>query len=218
MKKKRAFVMFVLLISVKSLCFGWVTVNGSESAFTPPRNGLELSGSSSKTMRQLVAEAASHFFYANSHFQIFLGRVELLDEDENLSNLESILNDASYDMSKALENYKELVEMAKITPYNESVIQLLKNYDYDGFQEENKILPSVFQDVKEYLVQGDVIGVYQKIYDDTDSICKSIDDIKSNLDLQLCLTIDKIRNLSHMIMTSALFGHYIALVFAQLNQ
>ena len=218
MNKKRFFVTLVLLISLKSLCFGWVTVNGSEDAFIPPNNGLDSPGSSSKTMRQLVADAASHFFNGNSHIQIFLSRVELLDEDEKLSSLESILNDAAYDMSKALENYKELVEMAKITHYNECVIQLLKSYDYDGFQKENKILPSVFQDVKDYLIQGDVIGVYRKTYDDTDSICKTIDDLRSSLDLQLCLTIDKIRNLYHMIMKSALFGHYISLVFAQLNQ
>ena len=212
----------LLLILLNSLCFGWVTVNGSERAFTCPPNcppNAALSASvSSKTIGQLVADAAGHFFNANSHFQIFLSRVERLDEEEKLSNLESILNDAAYDMSKALENYKELVEMAEISPYDERVIQLLKIFDYDGFREENNMLPSVFRDVKDYLIQGDIIGVYQKVYVDTGAISESIDDLKSGLDLKLYLTIDKIRNLHHMIMKSALFGHYVALVFAQLNQ
>jgi hypothetical protein len=69
-------------------------------------------------------------------------------------------------------------------PYNPLIIAALKNYNYEGFQATARVDAAVFAEVKMYLLNGDIRGVYGKILADTANLITLLKKVKASVDAE----------------------------------
>ncbi len=204
--------------------FPWIWANDSCRAY---ERGCSKSGSGGDTARdkksgltlgQLVIEGAGCFLRSNSDMQLFLNKIELSElNGMDYSELQNIINSAIENMENAKETYINLISIAKVTPYNPSVIEKLQFFDYSGFQEDNKLNSEIFKQVEAFLSNGDVTGMYIHLKSDIDSILEKLYNIKSNVDSSTFPDIQKIWRANQEYLESLLFGQYVARIFIEIN-
>ncbi len=113
--------------------------------------------------------------------------------------------------------YQELEIKANHTPYNQVVINKLLAFDYDSFQEEHGLLKDVFSEVKSYLVNGDVRGIYSRTSTYFDTLINTLESIKGELNVGKVPSNSHMWNLNQVCAKAHMFGQYVARVFLKKN-
>jgi hypothetical protein len=116
-------------------------------------------------------------------------------------------------MNMARYYYQELQYKANRTPYNQGVINKLLSFDYDSFQEQNGLLKDVFSEVKSYLVDGDVRGIYNRTSAYFDTIINTLETIKGELYAGKVPGNAHMWNLNQICAKVHMFGQYVARIF-----
>jgi hypothetical protein len=116
-------------------------------------------------------------------------------------------------MQQARDTYKILKETAEITPYNPVVIEALKKFDYDRYGVINWLNKEIFAQVKSYLIDGRVTGIYGKLHTDMNTMIYLLKLIKKYVDLNLFPPVKVVRKLNQTYSSALLFGQYVAGVF-----
>jgi hypothetical protein len=179
--------------------------------------GGEGKKSSGSNMGQMIIEGAGHFLMSHSEMLKFLNKIELSElTGPDYSELQDIINRAIESMENASETYKNLISIAKETPYNMDVISKLRIFDYAGYMKTNGLNRVIFKKVKYFLRKGDVIGVYIYLKSDMDSIIEQLVNIKSNVDSEVFPEISLLWRINQKYSESLLFGQYVAEVFKNL--
>ena len=110
--------------------------------------------------------------------------------------------------------YMILVQQAEVTPYNDAVITRLKDFDYQSFMLENNLNPLVFAEVEEFLKNGDITGLLQKVHNDLVELTVMLktvnDELVSNRVPQLPLLWKINETFSYL----SLFGSFTARIFS----
>lgn len=216
MKKLRFFIAVTLFVSIG--LFGVVSGNGSELGYNGNGDGDENQRSANTNIKTLVIMGAGHFLKSHSDFQLFLNKIELSElTGANYDEWQDILNRAISGMESARATYLGLKNLAANTPYNPEVIEKLKGFDYPGFMEKNNLNPQVFKQVETLLSQGNVTGVYEKIFLDTGDILEALYRVKQEIDQNLFPTIHNLWNLNQLYSDSLFLGQYTAVVFKEIR-
>ena len=161
---------------------------------------------------------AGHFLKSHADFQLFLNKIELSEiTGPNYDEWQGILNSAITGMENAAATYGELKNLAAVTPYNPEVIEKLKSFDYPGFMENKNLNQDIFKQVENLLGQGNVTGVYEKIFLDTGVILEALYRVKQEIDQKLFPTIYNLWELTRLYANSLFFGQYTAVVFKELR-
>ena len=169
------------------------------------------------TIKDCIASGAEFFLDSYSNTLLFMKKTESSSfEDLNYEELGTILDRALSSMNLANEAYVELKQAADHTPYNPVVINALRNYNYDNFRESTPVNDAVFTEVKMYLLNGDIRGVYGKILADTDNIVNLLKKVKSSVDEGKFPSLNDVWNLNQAFFNTLLFGGYVAKVFHEL--
>ncbi len=166
------------------------------------------------TIKELIIKGAEYFFKAQSDINLISEKVELADlEGVDFFSLCLAVNSALQNMNAARYYYYELQYKANHTPYNQAVIGKLMAFDYETFQEKNVLLKDVFFEVKGYLVEGDVRGIYSRTSAYFDTIITSLEDIKIDLEAGIIPTNNHMWSLNQVCTKVHMFGQYVARVF-----
>ena len=170
------------------------------------------------TIGNLVAQGGTYFLKSNSHMDLFLSLIESSElSGPDYNALQSSINSAIDNMKRAREIYFQLKNLASVTPYNQEVVSQLIEFDYIGFQRENRLIPFIFNKVKNYLCAGDVRGVYADFYFNTGVILESLNNIKKELDMGIFSNLSTYWRLNQKFSENKIFGQYIAEVFYSLK-
>ncbi len=217
-------IIFAVLIG--ALLFNAVPVharlygNFSESAFD------EGDGTSSAeeakllclSIRELIIKGAEYFFKAQADINLLSEKTEISDlYGADFFNLWWAVNSALNNMNMARYYYQELQYKANKTPYNQVIINKLLYFDYDSFQEQNSLIKDVFFEVKGYLVNGDVRGVYKNTSTYFDNIINTLETIKDELSTGKVPDNAHMWNLHQVCAKAHMFGQYIARIFDALK-
>jgi hypothetical protein len=135
----------------------------------------------------------------------------------NHEELDGILEKAIGAMISANESYSALKQLADNTPYNESVIDALKNFNYDGFRKDKGLRIEVFERAKKFLVKGDIRGMYGATLADTAKILFMLNQLKAQVEAGEFPSLDTVWSLNQLYGDAQLFGQYVAQVFYALN-
>jgi hypothetical protein len=172
------------------------------------------SKSTSQTICQLVIEGGGYFLKSHSDLLLLLNKIEISElNGVDYSELQYIINSAIKNMVNAKETYINLISIAKVTPYNPSIIEKLQLFDYPGFQKEKKLNSEIFKQVEVFLSKGDVTGVYNHLKSEMDSILEKLYEIKSDIDLNNFPEITALWRVNQKYSETMLFGQYVAEVF-----
>ena len=192
--------------------FARIKINKSDDGFEDPGN------EAASGMGTYIIEGAAYFLKSHSNYLLFLQKIELSDlTGMDYSDLRAVLNSAIGDMNAAKVKYTLLKEEADNTPYNSAVIQVLIAFDYDKFQEERGLIPLIFNDVKGYLKNGDLRGVYARELSGALDILTLLELIKEAIDADRLPAMNDLWRLNQKYGEALYFGQYVAEVFANIQ-
>jgi hypothetical protein len=195
--------------------------NSSDGAFTGG-DGTSSTGEATlacySTIRELIIKGAEYFFKAHADINWLSENVEITDiYGADFYTLWCAVNSALDNMNMARYYYQELQYKANNTPYNQVVINKLLAFDYDAFQEQNNLLKDVFSEVKGYLKNGDVRGVYSRTSAYFDTLKNTLEAIKGELYAGKIPSNNHMWNLNQVCAKAHMFGQYVARVFEDIK-
>jgi len=162
----------------------------------------------------LIVDAASFFLQSNSDYQSFLKKFENSPTcGVNFVDFREIVDRAVENMESAHLKYLQIWEIAKGLDYDPQVLEKLDGFDYQKFQEDNHLNPSIFQEVSKFLKTGNVNGVYERSYNDTGDILKELKTIKTSIDSGSIPAVKDCWRINQEYLELELFGQYVSQVF-----
>jgi hypothetical protein len=216
MKHLTLFIIITFLFS--GVLYGTICANYSPCAYEggcAKSSNQSIVQSSGSQINFLVVIGAGYFLDSHSNFQLFLNKVELSElYGLNYDDLNGILDAAISNMVSAKTTYYALKTVAASTPYNQSVIEGLKAFDYDGFFYGRNLNPFVFKSVKAFLYNGDVTGSYSEMFSNKSLLLVKLLFVKSFVAKGNIPPISELWSLNQLYSNSLLFGQYIAMIFS----
>lgn len=191
--------------------------NHSDSAFNVSNSISSVDGDKLAhfdTIGQLIIKGAEYFFKAQADINILSEKVELSDlySVDYYSMLKTV-NIAMDNMNMAQYYYQELQYIANGTLYNPTVIDKLVTFDYDSFQEQNNLIKDIFSEVKGYLKNGSVRGIYSHTSSYFDTLTNTLETIKRELHSGEVPSNIHMWNLNQTCARAHMFGQYAAMIF-----
>jgi hypothetical protein len=210
------FILLTILILIPVKIFPIIFGNGSGGGYGGG-GGEEGASNSSISIEMLVVEGAGYYLNAQTDVMAFLHRVEMSGNyNVNIFELNTLLQRVLNNMYMAAATYDLLISTAEVTPYNETVIMKLKDFDYDQYLLEQGMNPSIFKEVESYLGQGDITGMYKQIRANFKDIIEILKSIKSDVSLYKLPPMSRVWQLNETCFHNLIFGQYAARVFAAL--
>jgi hypothetical protein len=190
--------------------------------------------SSSPSLGQLSINAAGFFLGANCDYQAFLKKIEITPLKEYTSQgrvrlditsnggviyrkLKNRIDKSIEDMEMAHSIYYRVWKMTESLERNPVVLEKLAQFDYRLMSDEKQLIPSIFNDVENFLKPGNLPGAFEKIFNDTGEILQGMKYIKSLLEANT-IDIAKCWEVNQRLLKSELFGQYISLVFTEIRK
>ncbi len=212
------FVLVVLVVSVSPI-LAFVEANGSGTGYG---GGDGPDGSSSYTgyftIENYIEIAAGYYLKAKRDVDGLLAMVELQDiEGVWPEDMREAAESASDNINNALWAYDLLIQKAEATPYNSAVISTLNGFDYDGFMLEQGVVGEVFSEVKGFLKEGDITGVFKRKHSDCLKIAALLNSVKSEIYENNLPGLPGLWKLNRTFARSSLFGSYVAMVFFEIR-
>ncbi len=190
--------------------------NHSDSAYNgvDGTNSTEGANLACLSIGELIIKGAEYFFKAQADINLLSENTEISDlYGADFFTLWWAVNSALDNMNMARYYYQELQNKANHTPYNQVVINKLLVFDYYSFQEQNSLIKDVFSEVKGYLVNGDVRGVYSQTSAYLDSLGTILETIKGELYAGKIPGNAHMWNLNQVCVKLHMFGQYVARIF-----
>lgn len=167
------------------------------------------------TIEFYIVQGAGYFLEANMDIQSLLRQVELQDlQGFNYQEMQAVVNSALENMYNAKQTYELLIQTALRTPYNQPVIEILKDFDYESFMKENGLNRVIFEKVRGFLQKGDITGVFKHTYSRFMEIIELLDAIKQPVSHYQLPVLSIFWRLNENTSYVSLFGSYVARVFA----
>jgi hypothetical protein len=211
----------VFLFSGGPYIHGRLFSNTSDGAFDGGDGAAGTEGASmacSITISELIIKGAEYFFKAHADINSLSESTEISDlYGTDFFTLWWAVNNALQNMNSARYYYRELEIKANHTPYNQAVIAKLMSFDYDSFQQQNGLLKDVFFEVKGYLVNGDIRGVYSRTSAYFDGLIDTLETIKGELNAGKVPSNAHMWNLNQTCAKVHMFGQYVARVFSAIE-
>jgi hypothetical protein len=219
MKKINNYVFFMALIGLAILLldmnvYSYIKSNGAGRGYVETGSIADISNNS---IEALIIQGAGNYFSARSNIDTLLKMVELQDIqglDTNVFTGE--IDNAVTGMKNALQTYETLIKEAELTPYNETVVAKLKDFNYESFMISNGLVKDVFGEVENFLSNGDITGALKKTHTDFSQILMLLQNVKSELSSNRMADISVFWRLNETCARSDIFGSYVARIFSVL--
>jgi len=174
----------------------------------------ETEGTYYVSIGDIIIDSAGHLLNAYSSMTKLLGNVETAElKGTDFNAMREILYSTIEDMERANTSLTILNAAAATRPYNWPVIYRLWFFDYYRFQNENHLLPGIFDKVKSYLYNGDIRGVYAQCLKDNEAILDQLYTLKEHIDADKFPEINSLWRLNQAYVSTLLFGQYTSQVF-----
>jgi hypothetical protein len=224
MKQKHLFVKVLLVTVITSfLCvnvYSYIATNGAGGGYG---GSGESSGGSSicsqnNEIEYFIILGAGNFLDAKSDVQQLLKAVELQDiRGVNYFEMQYLVENALFHMKNAQYIYDILIRTAEVTPYNESVQSLLKDFDYDAYMLENGLNKSLFDIVRQHLQAGDITGIFKRTYTKYTKIIQLLEAVKKEVYNNKMPELSIFWQLNETLDNTSTIGSYVARVFAAIQ-
>lgn len=188
----------------------WV---GNGAPIPIPIPGGEKSG-----VEGLIIEGASSFLQSHSDIFLLLKESEMgLKSGFNFSQAQLATDSALAQLKISKENYTIVADVLKNAVYSKETLYQLKTFNYEGLATTRNLNPRIMKRVAEYLIRGDVGGIYQAYVNDMNVMQKNLEGIHENLARNQQPGMEVLRTLFQEYMDFMNFGYYTSLVFDNLK-
>lgn len=213
--RKLTVVLFLILFLFGFQVYGIMSGNDSDCGFRGQDCGGTRALSTTTQLKPNLIQAAGYYLKMRANMAVFFNLVEVGEiEGYDFPSMNYYLSMAIQDLEEAGEKYIDLVNDAKTLDYDPGYTDFLQNFDYDSFKDSNGLYQP-FDLVKEFLKKGDIVACYEYLRDRTFMELDALKEIIKAISETTLPLPDKLRNADHSIITTALFGQYVARVFAE---
>lgn len=211
--KKLSLIGMIMLFASMTL-FGLVFGNHGDSGYNGGGEGFR---TANDTLKTLIITGAGQFIQSQALFQQFLHQVELAElYGVNYNELQGILNETLSSIESAGTTYHDFIKLSVVTPYNQTFIDALESFDYDGFGETHHLNAVIFTRLASLLRSGNLTGVYEEIHAKTGEISQLLQTVKSTVDKNIFPSIPVLWQVNQVYFDVYLFGQYAAMVFSNI--
>lgn len=171
-----------------------------------------------KGRRHYLIDGAVHFLNSYSSFLMVLNKAELAEIKRwDTNSIRKALKKAIKNMEEAIKVYKKLNQKGKNSIYDESVIENLRNFQYDTLLKENHLFKPIFDDANTYLKEGKIQDIYEELLADCKGILTSLNDMQAGIVSQKFLKRSELMKLNQSYCKVLLVGQYVANVFGEIK-
>jgi hypothetical protein len=212
----KIFVFIIILAAAQSNAFSCICANGAGGGYG--EGGGEGAVLGGNLIEGYIIEGAGHYLEAYSSILYFFNRVELANESSIDSFLwQDILSKAITRMNRAAAAYDLLIREAEETPYNETVLLKLKNFDYNQFRVDYGLKIEVFREVESYLQPGDITGAFKRIRSSFKKIISRLETMHEEVSVNKMPAFNSPWDLNELCSSTLQFGQYLSRVFYALK-
>lgn len=223
--KQKHFIFMVLLVSFIAIIFvlnvyPFICLNGAGSGYNGCGEGDTpgIQGTENQSIEYYIMAAGTYYLEANSHVQFLLKLVEQQEiQGINYSEIQLVVNRAHNYMQMAKETYERVIRKAEATPYNETFLAKLRDFEYESFLEKNGFNPVLFDLVRQYLQNGDITSMFKHTYSDMTGMIDMLYKIRENVSQYRLPEISIFRQLNERQALASVFGSYAARVFSEIH-
>jgi hypothetical protein len=222
--KHKHFIFMFLMMSYTLIIFvlhvyPFINLNGAGGGYDEGGDGDSpgIQSSQYPTIEYYVQAGGSYYLEANSYVQILLKLVEQQEiQGINYTEMQVTVCKALDYMQMANEIYEQLICKAEATPYNETVLAKLRNFDYESFVQKNGFNPILFDLIRHYLQDGDITGMFKRTCSDARGMIDMMNKIREDVSQYRLPEISIFRQLNEMQALTSVFGSYAARVFSEI--
>jgi hypothetical protein len=215
----------VLMVSFTAIIFvlnvyPFIYLNGAGSGYGSGGEGESpgIQAIEDQSIEYYIMVAGTYYLEANTQVQILLKLVEQQEiQGVNYTEVQLVVNRAHNYMQMAKETYERLIRKAEATPYNETVLAELRDFDYDSFMEKNGFNPVLFDLVRQHLQNGDITGMFKRTCSDVTGMIDVLNKIRENVSQYRLPEISIFRQLNEKQALASVFGSYAARVFSEIH-
>ncbi|MCU0285462.1 MAG: hypothetical protein MUF15_03580 [Acidobacteria bacterium] len=169
-------------------------------------------------IKDYIIIGANLYLSAAADIQNLIKMIEVQDSQEiDLIQLNKLTESALAHMQNACDDYKKLIEIAEITPYNGTIQVALRNFDYTTFMLENDLNEKVFENIEKLLKCGDITGALRKTYSYFLGISALLNNIKADASASRLTDVKTFWKLNEACAEASLFGSYVTRIFFSLR-
>jgi len=202
--------LFLFDVSIYGYAFG----NGAGNVYEPQASYSQ----ETLSIGAYIIQGASSFFETEVNIKGIMQMVELQNSPEfDYIVLNDLLNRAISNLDRALTVYDSLISLANVTPYNNSVIDSLKTFDYDSFKDQLGLNATIYDMVKEFLRKGNVTGMFCYIRTQFSILKENLLQIKASTSVQILPELEEFWTLNESCSSLSTFGSYGARIFYAIN-
>ncbi|MCP5051105.1 MAG: hypothetical protein GY940_28330 [bacterium] len=199
--------------------FAYIYDNGAGSSYTViiiPEGDASYSGSN--TIEDYIKQGAGYYLKAKEDFDRLLEMVEAQDaEGPDWEEMKRVVDSALTNMNNAANVYNTLINEAESTPYDNDVVAILSEFDYNRFMISNGLNSIVFGKVESYLKNGDTTGVFKYKIPVYTEIVSALNVVKADVYNESMPGLTGLWNLNETFSECSLFGSYVARIFHEIN-
>lgn len=205
----------MIVIFITAPLYPFFIDNGTGGGFGGGDGSRSVEGSS---IEGLVIQSAGYYLKSYSNVLLYMHRIEVMPpETLDYEELQKFLDKAISNMTAAHSSYVALKQLADVTPYNPTVIEALRAFDYKAFKTANNCRTDMYDVVKEYLKAGDIRGIYGMSVADTQVMIEYLEELKGQVDAGKFPSISTTWKLNQAITDMFMKGQYVAMIFAEIN-
>jgi len=208
------FFSMIFSLILPNLCFAYIFGNGSGGGYGGGLgSGDTAAVKNGGIIEYFIIEGAGFYLDAYSEILTYLNRLELSYGRVDKFDWLPILDRAIMKIENAIVTYYILIQIAEVTPYNETVIEKLKTFDYQQFIVERGLNENIFKEVEKYLKNGDITGLYRRIHSRFKEIRGLLLSIRHDVSLYKMPPLPDNWRLNELCSITLVSGQYMSYVF-----
>jgi hypothetical protein len=223
--KQKHLILKTLLVPIITafLCvnvYSYIDNNGAGGGYGESGESSGDSGicSQNNEIEYFIMLGAGHYLDAKTDIQQLLKAVEWQDiRGVNYFEMQVPVENALFHMKNAAYIYEKLIGIAEITPYNEAVQVLLKDFDYDAYMMENGLNKGLFDIVRHYLQAGDITGIFKRTHTNYTKIIELLEEVKKEVYNNKMPGLSVFWRLNETLDSTSTIGSYVARIFAAIQ-
>lgn len=156
-----------------------------------------------------IVKGSQYYLTAAAYTHQMLAEVEKSSlETLNSATTLKLVNKIKVDLDLSLSFYHKALVAAENAQYNENKIELFTLFNYDNYIAETGLNENIAKKVQEYLVKGDIIGIYKQNIQNIEELRTAIISMQSQLNKGITPDITLSWNIYQKIAETSLFGNY----------
>jgi hypothetical protein len=200
MKILKIGILIATIISSVFNLYGYMVLNDTDPVFNGPRK---------ESISDLLVNGAVGFIDANCEALLLLKEYEIsANTPFSISNALLRTENALNSLEDARKHYSDALKIGEMCGYVKTYRDMLINFDYTAYINEEKLNSEIANLVAYYLKKGDVLGMYRKNIDNIDELIGVLKTIQSSLRNNVKPDIEVFWSLLQKFSLAELYGNY----------